>query len=211
MKTLLVAVLMGISSILSGCSSAFDYPRYSTAQRQESMFPRNLVIFLKIGDSGNCSGVIVGKDTVLTAGHCVVGEQITVGDVPAKVLKVDKEKDLALLTVPGISCPCAPIEVKNLQIDSPIVTIGFPLGGPQIATEGRVQTTWVDEMPIYEVITSPVSYGNSGGGVFQKQDGEWVLVGILSAVATVDAGFFRIPVSHLALAVRGDVIGEFIK
>lgn len=215
MKNFLVAALLGISSILTGCSAIAEYtwPAFSgsTEQRQD-VFPRNYVIFLKIGDSGNCSGVIIGQDTVLTAAHCAAGEQISVGDVPAKVIKIDPSIDLALLTVPGVSCPCAPISVKDLQVDSPIATIGFPLGGPQIVTEGRIQAIWFEMVPYVEIITSPITFGNSGGGVFQIQDGRWVLVGIVSAVANAPLNpFFSTPISHLGLAVRGDVIGQFLK
>lgn len=142
-----------------------------------------------------CSLVVVAPDTAMTAAHCNAAPQastiqngkrlqITLWDLdPAG-------RDLALLTIPGLECPCVPVGSKDdLVVGDPTVVFGYPFGGPLVATEGTYLSSR-DVLVSNE--TSPPSYttysvlvtagaifgGNSGGGLFVVRDSRAYLIGI---------------------------------
>ena len=189
--SLVVSVGLAVAPILS-YGSEFNNIRQAT--------------HLVTGEFGTCSGVMVAEGHMLTAAHCDQGI-LVVGVSPAKVLKKDEDADLLLLKV-DMGCPCVEIG-EQPYVDDKVETIGFPLYGSiklQILTEGRVQGILPDRSKFYSM-TSPIMFGNSGGGVFK--DGK--LVGIVSALfGDALGGMFPFVVPHLAVAVRADVIKDFV-
>lgn len=158
-----------------------------------------------------CSAVAVSDRTLLTAAHCIpvdinIGVAGKEGDkiILVEVVKVDPQKDLALLTTKNVILPeYAQIAPGSPQLDSDVVTVGYPLGGGEIVTTGHL----VDRRAKFDVVTSPVIYGNSGGGTFIKLDERWYLIGILSRVALVEPNQ---AVTHLAIIVKWEFIKEFL-
>ncbi|MDD5374467.1 serine protease [Acidithiobacillus sp.] len=152
-----------------------------------------------------CSGVWVGKNTILTAAHCVadlkVGEKadfVVRSDVYApgsldesasiqtrlaSLAKVDQEHDLALLWV---AYPPAHMTAKvTMEPALPgqrVFTMGAPLGEMWSYSSGEVAAVrYVDSHGhkiLFVQATAPISGGNSGGGLFNVY-GE--LVGVCHA------------------------------
>lgn len=170
---------------------------------------RQPVVQLTIENIGSCSGVVVSKGLVLTAGHCVIANEednatlplFVVRDgwvYPTKVVKVDYQKDIALIAA-DIDCPCAPVSQFKPVADEKLYVVGYPYGreinNTQIVTEGHYQ----GQMKNGDYITTvPAAPGNSGGGLF-NQYGE--LVGILVA---------GIPPSTITFSVSLDVIKKIL-
>lgn len=224
-KSWLVATVLAASALV-GCSTSSSTVSEAEAWRDlaktveqmqavQPAFPRDVVVKINIGDRGVCSGVVTGPNLVLTAAHCVPdGETLTINGNPVALLKKDEQHDLALL-VTAKTCPCSPVAIAAPRTDAPVVTIGYPLGLGQVATEGKVQfngTLSFKEDPTdyshYMLVTTPAIVGNSGGGVFQLIDGKYHLVGIMSGIA-VAGGFF--PITHLGHAVNAETINKFFK
>jgi len=182
--------------LLSACAQAPEYPRAT--------------VHLIEVNGGNGSGVMVAPFLMLTAAHVVGdGTGITVGPkkLPAKLLKKDEKDDIALLHV-AVGCPCVPL--ADLPVaDQKAVVIGYPINNHihmQIATTGDVQGVWENRLQI----TVPAAGGNSGGGVFVLQEGQWRLAGILVQVGMWCMDFACFPVPHLSRAVDTETVKEFL-
>jgi S1-C subfamily serine protease len=103
---------------------------------------------------------------------------------------IDPARDVATITVPGLTCPCAPIAPTGaMALEADVIAIGYPWGGENTVTAGyligRVQVVNPDESDgilsgQYIAVLIRVEPGNSGGGLFVRRDGEWQLIGITS-------------------------------
>lgn len=174
-------------------------------------FPRSTVHVIQVGE-GNGSGVMIEQFLMLTAAHVVGnGKDVTVGPrkLPAKLLYIDRANDIALLHV-AIACPCAPIATPP-AVDDPVVIIGFPINQHvhvQMATEGLIQGRWDNRL----TMSANAAGGNSGGGVFVYQEGQWKLAGILVEVAGwCMGGMMCFPVTHISRAVATETMTQFLR
>jgi hypothetical protein len=100
--------------------------------------------------------------------------------VDIRVVKIDRDVDLALVAATEIKCPCAPL-ATYVEQDEDAWIVGFPKflsHRTQFVTTGMIQG-----MLGGRVVASPTSApGSSGGGLFVKHDGMYQLAGILVAI-----------------------------
>lgn len=191
-----LAFIFCLPSILLGCASPNN--------------PRDSVHLIEKGD-GNGSGVMIRPFLMLTAAHVVGdGKDITVGPkkLPAKLIHKDEVADIALLHV-AVACPCAPL-ADIPEVGDKVLVVGFPINADvhlQITTEGLTQGVWQNRLQL----SAPAAGGNSGGGVFVYQDGEWKLAGILVQVAGWCMGFACFPMPHLSRAVDTRTMTSFVE
>jgi S1-C subfamily serine protease len=139
------------------------------------------------------SAVVLDKGYALTAAHVVPtssrDEMIVItskGSVKAVPVKIDRERDLALLSV-DVSCPCAELAQKPIYVDDQVWDVGYPMYltyDVQFVTIGTVQGWYRGNI----VATSMSAPGGSGGGLFAKEGKKYKLVGISVAIATAPTG-----------------------
>ena len=139
------------------------------------------------------SAVMIQSGYALTVAHVVPVERrnvmfIIVNNQPLRAvpIKIDRDKDLALLSV-SHKCPCATLTTKDVGIDDAVHSVGYPLytvHGVQIISTGNVQG-WSGDKLVTSTITAP---GGSGGGVFTKEGDMYKLVGITVAIASSPLG-----------------------
>jgi len=152
---------------------------------------RQAVVIMVSGNpdvESNCSATVISPNVALTAAHCM--------GIPTPVLRregsevrsvvsysTQPNKDLAVLVVPGIGCPCAAYAVSAAEIDEVAYAVGYPLSIGNVLTVGHIQGRVVnpDENVEYLVATCPVAPGNSGGGLFVVRNNKAYLVGIVVA------------------------------
>jgi len=130
--------------------------------------------------TGACSAVVIGQDTAYTAKHCL-----------ASVLRIDgllvessyevPNKDMLILTVPGLKCPCVRFAPKRAQRGDRVYAVGFPFGDPKVTTRGEAQQRIIYQGGHFLVAVLGALPGMSGGGVFSV-DGR--LLGIISGSAS---------------------------
>lgn len=191
-----------LSLVLALMLSACSFPSQEDASYRQL---RAATWQVTIDERGTCSGVMVAPHHLLTAAHCM-GDKMMVGNKPAMVVKVDQEKDLLLLLT-VVDGPVVEVAKAQPKIDSKVVVVGYPLSIAQYLTEGRMQgSVLLSEAPkSYMAISANISFGNSGGGAFAKEDGVYKLIGIASAGA-LGYGLS----THLSLFVKTSAVQEFL-
>ena len=173
------------------------------------------------------SGTLIGGDVVLTAAHVVracedndifvsvFSEDGKVTKLPAHVMAIsnEDERDLAVLAVKTDSkLPHVKIMSKEaaarIPVLSPVYAVGFPTGtGPYLTRgdlvnkrepHGMFQDCWF--------VSSPVIFGNSGGGLFDPATGE--LIGVPVAIRMFGG---MTPVTHMGVVIPGHHIVEWLE
>jgi len=165
------------------------------------------------------SGVIVSADGyVITNNHVVVPEaggsrpQVAViladkRELPAKIVGLDAQTDLAVLKIEGSDLPTIPWgDSSKLKVAEWVLAIGNPFGVfSQTVTLGIVSATGrsVEGLSAYEDFIqtdAAINRGNSGGALINSR-GE--LVGINSAIYSETGGY-----QGIGLAVPSNLVRE---
>ena len=136
-------------------------------------------IITDVGAHG--SGVVVGRNRILTAAHVVVdagATRIALQDglyEPAHVLGMDTATDLALLDAD--TGEVAPVAITHRALASyeDVWAIGFPMALDLAVTQGRFQHAANGKLYTSAWITA----GVSGGGLMRCNHGDYELAGIM--------------------------------
>jgi len=138
------------------------------------------------------TGFYVARDgSLITNNHVIAAcSEMRISDgangIPAKVIAVDPERDLALLQAPKPVDAVAVFRSDKNRLGENVVVVGFPLSGllssEPIVTAGIVSALAGMRDNQRELqISAPVQPGNSGGPLF---DGSGRIAGVV--VATLD-------------------------
>lgn len=165
----------------------------------------SVVRILALGDAGRQyfgSGVVIAHQTVATNCHVIrKARRVRISSDGAVLLataqKVAADRDLCILTVPGLQAPVAKIgATRTLAPGDAVRAIGFPVGRP-----GRTQGEVVGLFELHDGFTvqstAYFSHGASGGGLF---DDTGALVGILTFFRIAEGqapAYFAIPVEWI--------------
>lgn len=164
-------------------------------------------------ERGAGSGVIY-NNKILTAFHVIKNQsECYVIDFKGKaypvnkIYKYDADKDIILLGVGG-KLPVKGIRLakKELKPFDEVYTIGNALNFGYVLTKGFYNQKF-DMDDNFDIMSLPVIFGNSGGGIFTIQDKEIRLVGLVHAMLNANGDF----VEHLSLNINLKSIKEFLK
>jgi len=120
------------------------------------------------------SGVVLPSGEVATNHHvATAGERLQVGAhgryVPAFLLASDPERDLALLSAPGLAATPARLgRAGGLKVGDKVFAVGAPYGLELSLSEGIVSQLRGGPPPLIQT-TAPISPGSSGGGLFNDR------------------------------------------
>lgn len=162
---------------------------------------------------GLASGVMLPSGHIITNYHVVeAGVRYMVGRgakaVPATLKAGDPEKDLCLLSAPGLSAKPARLgKAARLKVGEPVYAVGAPQGLELSLSEGIVSQLRGGPPPIIQT-TVAISPGSSGGGLFNAE-GE--LVGITTFCLKDSQSLnFALPVEWIGEVARGKKHGRFV-
>jgi len=172
------------------------------------------------------SGVIINSSGYIVTNHHVVANaekiEVTLGNgqtFNAKILGLDPDTDLAVITTGLKSLPTLPIaNSNNIRVGDIVLAIGNPFGIGQTVTQGIISATGRDRVGLntYENFIqtdAAINPGNSGGALINSK-GE--ILGINSAIYSQSGNYlgisFAIPI-NLVLDVVQQIIenGEVIR
>ena len=168
------------------------------------------------------SGFVVAPGRLLTNAHVVRGcsgvlaRNASRRVARARLVRVDADRDLALLGVPeGFGPPLAFRDGPELRLGEGVVTYGFPLSGllssgPTLTTGGISALSGLRDSPVDLTISAPVQPGNSGGPLLDMRGHVvGVVVAKLNALAIARMTGGDIP-QNVNFAIRGEVARAFL-
>jgi serine protease Do len=133
---------------------------------------RQSTVVIKTGDRNrphsSGSGVVLSPEQVITNAHVIHGRtgiQIEPWEgsvLPAKLVRLDRSRDLALISVPGLrSAPLPLSDSQNARAGLPVFAIGNPLGFVGAVSSGVIHSSvGTNQWICADVQLAP---GNSGG------------------------------------------------
>jgi tetratricopeptide (TPR) repeat protein len=150
---------------------------------------------------GYGSGVVTGYGELATSCHLLNGAaRLRVRSdharIEASLAYPDPERDLCLLSAPGLSASPVPIaDADLLKVGQRVYAIGTPKGLERTLSEGLVSSLRPRSRSFLIQTTAPMSPGSSGGGLF---DEEGRLIGIATHQYTRGQNLnFAVPASWI--------------
>ncbi|MHB1798981.1 MAG: trypsin-like peptidase domain-containing protein [Vulcanimicrobiaceae bacterium] len=185
-----VIALVGVLSMVA--TSAWAAAAETTASRVFAADSPSIVVVKAIDANDHAlalgSGVVIAKGVVVSNCHVFTENGTESASVlyrnkrfPAKLRYADPDHDLCSLTVPGLGAPPVKMRGTNaLEVGEDAYAIGAPEGFVLTLSSGIISS--LRQVPGGTIIqmTSPISPGSSGGGLF---DSEGRLIGITSYYA----------------------------
>ena len=164
------------------------------------------------------SGVVIDPSgMVLTSAH-IIGDDPKVRVVAedgrslvGSLIRVDKERDLALLLLPTGTYPSAKLGTNaDVILGAPATVIGYPINmtGPATVATGVVSRLLDDTKSKRKVIQTDaaINMGNSGGPIVDSQGS---VIGIITSVV---GEYKEIPIRGIGFAVSINTIrDEFLR
>jgi len=213
--------LVAVALLVSGCASAAGVSDRSEVIRR--ILPSTVQLRAEREGGGRraASGVVLASDTksgrswILTTRHFLeppFRRQVYVstpqhkGRGKAAVTAVSTDTDLAIIEVEGIDLP--PVKFKEVvQLGDEVWVVAFPWGRRLTVVSGVVSQIGSEageaavEGPA-RMVDASVSYGASGGGVFDAVTG--ALVGIVEGYRTARVAIPETPERGLEVPVPGE-------
>jgi len=167
------------------------------------------------------TGFFITEDGFLVTNEHVIHDatQICVlssaGSTPARVVKVDKASDLALLKAGGWFTPLPVAASRTIRLGNTVATVGFPNIGlqgfaPKLAKGEIAALTGIMDDSRYFQISVPLQPGNSGGALVDERGN---VVGVVAAklnmaAALVTSGALPENVNY---AVKSSLLLSFLE
>jgi S1-C subfamily serine protease len=185
-------IVLGLLAVVFATGAARLSPDVSV--KAGSGFPLEAVRAISDSDGSKfCSSVVIAPGVALTAKHCVAADLRVDSRKVSKIVMPADYKDIAVLHVPGLVCPCVPLGVRPAKGDQ-VLAVGFPVdrnGERTVSPVARIRYVGAlkEEFGILGdfpqaledyIITDAaiITHGYSGGALLAMQGGEWKVVGI---------------------------------
>ena len=198
----LIALLIGLWPI-AACSGLADVVERVTPS----------VVVIRLG-AGMCTGVALDKRRIVTAKHCIPGDQkdfeLTLSDgtgIAARLIGVHEKIDIAVLRTTAPVLSWAQVgDARAMRAGDPLFAIGHPLGYRFTVTSGIVSFVDRDDgdpSGLHIQTDTSINPGNSGGPLF---DSGGKLIGIVVSGVGMRGGSiglnFAIPIHTVLLAIE---------
>lgn len=190
MKWVGKAAMALLDAVLIG-ALVYAYMQWPAYQHLKAMHEASQSVVLLESPEGVGSGVMIAPGRMLTSAHVITSGdlddwKVWRNGVEHKVYEIEwvnEDVDVAVVGV-ILDCPCAEMIKGDPRPLQPTFTIGYPGNHViPVVTEGRWQGK--DDKYI-DLVTSSAAPGNSGGGLFVKQNGKPRLAGIVKQLTGTD-------------------------
>lgn len=217
------AVCLALGVVVSGCGTVTGSSERGDVMRRILPSTVQLRTEREGGAHRAASGVVLASDAranrcwILTTRHFLdpsvpqdvsVSTPIRKGHAKAVVKTVSPDLDLAVVEVEGISLP--PVKLKEIvHLGDEIWVVAFPWGRRLTVVSGVVSQLKADDGEFsiegtIRMVDASVSYGASGGGVFDAETG--ALLGIVEGYRTAQMSLPDRPDRVLQVPVAGETL-----
>ena len=163
------------------------------------------IVPIESGENSHASGVVVSNNLVITAAHVLedyYNTAVSINDEMylASVLLVDKETDIALLSVWTENLHPIPLSKYDLYERQEVWAAGYPRAQSLHTSSGNFVSKKAEAIHTSAGIES----GESGGGLFSCEHGEFVLAGMLRGYGAyrTDSGLMRLEDYSISVAAN---------
>lgn len=146
------------------------------------------VVRIVTNHDGNCTGVVVGREYVATAVHCIEDDAtfIKADNLPAKVVLRHDAQEIVVLYVQGLSKPPMAMAAGRPRVAEEVATLGYGLGIRNLMFRHfMVSTPMAYDLPQFPgewmLVDDQFVSGQSGGPIFNI-DGELVSIVVASNI-----------------------------
>ena len=216
-----LSLALGALVLLAGCATAGRPSGRSEIIRQILPSTVQLRCERDSGDRRAASGVVLARDVargrtwIITTRHFVepvIPQKLYVTFAGAKtrslatLVRLSERADLALLEVDGLGA--APVRLKDsVTLGDEVWVVAYPWGRRMTLSNGVISQIVQDDVAgVYEgparMVDVSVSYGSSGGGVFDVATG--ALVGLVEGYRTARMTPKTTPESVIEIPVAGE-------
>jgi S1-C subfamily serine protease len=228
-------VLVGLALVVAGCAGSLAGGGRSEVIRRILPSTVQLRAEREGGARRAASGIVLASDAtakrawILTTQHFLeppIRQEVYVSApgrrtrVSATVAAVDRETDLAVIEVTGLDLPAVKLK-EAARLGDEVWVVAFPWGRRMTVVSGVVSQIAGEEGEVtlegpVRMVDASVSYGSSGGGVFDAVAGE--LVGVVEgyrrarvAIPESPERAFEVPVPGETTVIPSSVIIRFLE
>jgi len=165
----------------------------------------NSIVAIESGTNSHASGVVVSNNMVITAAHVLDDYDDTYVDInsvlyPASVLLVDREYDIALLSVWTQDLHPIPLSKVELYESQEVWAAGYPRAQNLHTSNG----IFVSQKAEAIHTSAGIDSGESGGGLLTCEGGQFVLAGMLRGYGAyrTQEGLVRLEDYSISVAAR---------
>jgi len=157
----------------------------------------------------------LGHPDVEVFRYAYLSRKVGASSYQADIVAYDKELDLALLMVRSPTqfkhiADMYPENMGDVKAFMPVWNVGCGLGGPPAITAGFISAFGIDiENEDYMLVTAPSIFGNSGGGTFLQETGQFI--GIPARISVVLLGWSADAVTHLGFSIPIERVYRFLR
>jgi len=171
------------------------------------------VVRVTSDDGSHASGVVVAPDRVLTAAHAIDQNfrsyvRIDGSLKLARVVMIDRQKDLAILHANTGNILPIPIGEGSLSTSETVWAVGFPRAESKTTSSGSFKVRAEIDGALHT--TAPIDSGQSGGGLISCERGQHVLAGMLRGFAAYVNGDRYVKIKNHSVSVASADIRNFI-
>lgn len=161
-------------------------------------------------DGSYASGVVIHRNRVLTAAHALslshrVFVKIENQYRPAKIVMIDRQEDLAMLSVD--TSDVAPLHVaqQDPSANEPVWAVGFPRASGKSTTRGKLTRNSAGSLHA----SASIDLGQSGGGLLYCDNGSYSLAGMLRGYGAYVQGDKYVKLRNHSVSVGASTIQRF--
>ena len=169
------------------------------------------IIPVAADDGSYASGIVIAPNRVLTAAHVVASSHnafvaVDYDFMLARVLRIDEEKDLAVMVVDTSDILPISLSHRELSVNQAVWAIGYPNARSKTTSVGRFKTKRNGALHT----SAHIDAGESGGGLISCENGKFVLAGMLRGYGAYVNGHTTIKIQNHSVSVTARDINNFV-